>query len=83
MAKRARKSTLPDSLPPLALSASQAAEYIGVGLTLWNELVADGIMPPAKQIRSRRLWDRRAVEQAFALLSESDIAARSDWDDVA
>ena len=39
-----RRSALPPSLPPRGLSRVQAAEYIGVSPSLFDEMVRDGRM---------------------------------------
>jgi predicted DNA-binding transcriptional regulator AlpA len=49
----------------LGLSRTEAAEYVGVSPSLFDELVADGRMPPAKAINARRVWHRAAIERAF------------------
>jgi hypothetical protein len=75
---------LPPSLPPLGLSRVVAAEYVGVGPTLFDEMVRDGRMPRAKRVNSRVIWDRREIELAFAALP-TDGAEASDenpWDEV-
>jgi predicted DNA-binding transcriptional regulator AlpA len=54
----------------LGLSRSQSAEYIGVSPSLFDELVADGRMPPPKRINARRVWSRPALEAAFAELPD-------------
>lgn len=72
-------STLPPNLPPRGLTRVQAAEYIGVGVTKFDEMVADGRMPPPKRIDSRTVWDRVMLDQAFAALEENG-AARDAWD---
>jgi hypothetical protein len=51
---RTAVSCLPPSLPPRGLSRGQAAEYIGVGVTKFDELVNDGRMPDAFKLRPRR-----------------------------
>ncbi len=48
----------------------QAAAYIGVSPSLFDEMVSDGRMPQAIRINSRVLWDRLALDQAFAALSD-------------
>lgn len=58
-------------IPPadrLGLDRQEAAEYIGVGTTLFDEMVADGRMPKPKIINARRVWSRPLLEKAFALL---------------
>jgi excisionase family DNA binding protein len=72
-------SLLPPSLPPRGLSRVQAAEYVGVGVTKFDEMVADGRMPRPKRIDGRTVWDRIKLDQAFAELGE-DGAAANEWD---
>lgn len=50
---------------PRGLSRDQAARYIGVGVTKFDEMVADGRMPRSKAIDGRRVWDRFALDLAF------------------
>jgi predicted DNA-binding transcriptional regulator AlpA len=40
----------------IGLSRAEAAEYIGVSTSLFEERVADGRMPPPKQINSRKVY---------------------------
>ena len=63
-----RRSVLPISLPPRGLSRGQAAEYIGVSATKFDQLVKDGRMPVPKCIDGRRVWDRIKVDVAFSAL---------------
>lgn len=67
-----RRSALPPSLAPRGLSRVQAAEYIGVGVTKFDELVADGRMPKPKRIDGRTVWDRMQLDAAFAALPSDD-----------
>ncbi len=71
---------LPISLPPLGLSREQAAAYVGISPSLFDVLVGDGRMPLPKRINRRRLWDRRAIESAFAELPDSGSAGGPDDD---
>lgn len=52
------------------LSREAAARYVGVGVTLFDAMVADGRMPPPKIINSRRVWDRRRLDDYFEALPE-------------
>jgi predicted DNA-binding transcriptional regulator AlpA len=61
-------SVLPGSLPPRGLSRVQAAEYIGVSTTKFDEMVKDQRMPKPKRIDSRTVWDRMQLDKAFAAL---------------
>jgi predicted DNA-binding transcriptional regulator AlpA len=65
------------SYPPRGLSREEAARYIGVGVTLFDELVADGRMPKPKVINRRVLWDRFAIDASFTDLPD---AANNAWD---
>jgi predicted DNA-binding transcriptional regulator AlpA len=59
--------------PPvrLGLSRAEAAEYIGVGVTLFDQMVADGRMPKPKLINSRKVWNRHRLDEAFSNFRES------------
>ncbi len=81
MAERAGdRTSLPPSLAPRGLSRVQAAEYIGVGSTKFDELVADGRMPKAKRIDGRLIWDRMQLDQAFVELDDAAAANKNEWD---
>ena len=73
--------------PPvrLGLSRAEAAEYIGVGVTLFDQMVADGRMPRPKLINSRKVWQRQRLDEAFAELPEEgqDEESGSPWRDCA
>lgn len=60
------------SYPPRGLSREEAARYIGVGPTLFDEMVSDGRMPKPKRANSRVLWDRVAIDIAFSELPGDD-----------
>lgn len=62
----------PDPLayPPRGLSREEAARYVGVGLTKFDEMVADGRMPRPKRVDGRVIWDRLKIEAAFTDLPE-------------
>lgn len=70
---------MPDSLsyPPRGLSREQAARYIGIGVTFFDQLVADKRMPPPKIINSRKVWDRLDLDEAFRELPYSNAAPRA------
>lgn len=67
-----RADVLPLSLPPRGLSRTETAAYIGVSVTLFDEMVKDGRMPRPKQVNARTVWDRRRVDLAFDALAEQD-----------
>ncbi len=68
-----RKDVLPPSLPPLGISRVEAARYIGVSPTKFDQMVSDGCMPKPKRIGRRVVWDRHQLDLAFfALPDEND-----------
>jgi predicted DNA-binding transcriptional regulator AlpA len=75
-----RISLLPPSLAPRGLSRLQSAEYIGVGGTKFDEMVADGRMPAPVKIDGRTVWDRAKIDEAFAALSETAGPQGNPWD---
>jgi predicted DNA-binding transcriptional regulator AlpA len=80
--KSDRRQVLPYSLPPRGLSRVYAAAYIGVSVSKFDEMVADGRMPKPIKIDGRRVWDRLKVDEYFAALGEGDgEKPRSIWDD--
>lgn len=74
---RQRHDILPTSLPPRGLSRVQAAAYIGVSPTLFDEMVRDKRMPKPKHINARVVWDRFELDEAFAALS--DVELSDEW----
>ncbi len=71
---------LPHSLPPRGLSRVIAAEYIGVSVGKFDEMVADGRMPTPKRIDARKVWDRMALDSAFTALPADGKADENPWD---
>jgi hypothetical protein len=69
--------------PPHArgLSRGEAARYVGISPAKFDELVRAGLMPGAKRIGARRVWDVRAVDLAFDALPEDTAADANPWDD--
>lgn len=60
------------SYPPRGLSREEAARYVGLGATKFDELVKDGKMPKPKRVGSRTVWDRVALDIAFTDLPDVD-----------
>lgn len=67
------------SLPPRGLSHTEAARYIGVSASLFDEMVKDGRMPGPKRINSRTVWDRKRLDDAFEVLPDND--SGNPWDE--
>ena len=74
---------LPLSLAPRGLPRVQSAAYIGVGATLFDEMVEDGRMPKPKRINSKTIWDRLELDEAFAALPSDHDANPWDGEDAA
>lgn len=67
------------------LNRVEAAEYIGVGVTLFDRMVEDGRMPKPKAVERRLIWDRIQLDEAFEALPDTSgkAARRVNWRDVA
>lgn len=64
--------------PRRGLHRAEAAVYIGVSASKFDELVKSGRMPQPKRIDGRTVWDLRALDIAFDNLP--DDAASNPWD---
>lgn len=71
-------------ISPRGLHLSQAAKYIGIGVTKFNQMVADGRMPKPRRIDARKVWDCRELDDAFDALphDEEDDEGENPWDNV-
>jgi len=77
-----RRQGLPLGVPKRGCSRVEAAQYVGVGTSKFDELVEDGRMPKPKRIDGRRVWDRHQLDMAFTALPDNN--DRDDiWDTVA
>ena len=65
--------------PPRGMSRTEAAAYIGISASLFDQMVQDGRMPVPKLINSRTVWDRIALDRAFDQLPNRDQAADDEW----
>ena len=73
---------LPLSLAPRGLSRKKAAAYVGIGTTLFDEMVSDDRMPAPKNINTKKIWDRLELDEAFtALPSDEDDEDANPWDE--
>jgi predicted DNA-binding transcriptional regulator AlpA len=61
----------------LGLSRTEASEYIGVGVGLFDLMVKDGRMPPPRHVNSRLIWARKEVEKHFVDLPYADVVAQN------
>lgn len=70
------------SFVPRGLSRTNAALYLGVGASKFDEMVKDGRMPAPKMIDSRVIWDRWEIDLAFDELPYREIQVSTNpWDD--
>lgn len=82
-----RASPLPLSLPPRGLSRVEAAAYVGVSPSLFDQMVKDRRMPSPKRINARTVWDRLGLDAAFMALPDDGpseaVPAHDPWGDLA
>lgn len=77
--KVARTNPLPFGVASRGFSRTEAAAYIGVSPSLFDEMVKDARMPSPKQINTRTVWDRLKLDIAFDALPDREEA--NPWDD--
>lgn len=82
MRSRSRHEILPQSLPPRGLSREEAAAYVGVSATKFEQMVVDGRMPKPKRIDGRKVWDRLRLDAAFSALPSEGGDEAETTDDV-
>jgi hypothetical protein len=78
---RSRTADLTGPGPRRGLSRAQAAQYIGIGATKFDELVAGERMPKPKRVDGRKIWDIYELDLAFDSLP-ADTGADNTWSDV-
>jgi predicted DNA-binding transcriptional regulator AlpA len=62
------------------LSRTEAARYIGVSPSLFDQMIKDRRMPQSIRINARVVWDRKELDEAFEALK--DVPEANPWDDV-
>jgi len=69
-------------IPRRGLSRDEAAMYLGISASKFDELVRDGRMPGPKRIDGRKVWDVRQLDLAFdSLPNDNDREQRNSFDD--
>lgn len=63
---------------PRGLKREEAARYVGISASKFDEMVKDGRMPIPKEIDACRVWDRLALDAAFEALPDREAA--NPWD---
>jgi len=78
-----RGFVLPPSLAPIGICREQAAAFIGVSPTKFDQMVSDRRMPRAKKIDGRVVWDVEKLRLAFKRLPDEDgsIDDANEWDE--
>ena len=66
------------ALPRRGLSRVEAAQYIGVGASTFDNMVKEGGMPKPVRIGSRTVWDIHALDTAFDGLVTAEIRRSSN-----
>jgi predicted DNA-binding transcriptional regulator AlpA len=64
-------------VPRRGLSREEAAMYIGISPSKFDELVGDGRMPAPVKIDGRKVWDIRHLDLAFDDLPRENPAPNS------
>lgn len=83
-AQRDRLSALPPSLAPGAINRVQAAEFVGVSPSKFDQMVEDGRMPKPRAIDNRRIWLVNSLTEALLNLpTVGDEEEPNEWDEVA
>jgi len=65
--------------PRRGLNRKEAAVYIGVSPSLFDELVKSGEMPKPIRIKRRTVWDRHQLDEYFEAFSEPE---NNPWDEI-
>jgi predicted DNA-binding transcriptional regulator AlpA len=70
-------------VPRRGLSRTEAAMYLGISPSKFDELVIDGRMPRPRIIDCRKVWDLHELDMAFDELPREDSRpiAGNSWDD--
>ncbi|WP_245576811.1 helix-turn-helix transcriptional regulator [Kaistia adipata] len=65
--------------PRRGLRREEAASYVGVGSSKFDQLVAEGKMPRPFRIDGCVIWDIRALDAAFDAISGLGDVDGDDW----
>jgi hypothetical protein len=69
-------------VPRRGLSRIEAALYLGISPSKFDELIADGRVSRPRLIDKRKVWDVFELDVAFeALPRDDDKPAGNSWDD--
>ena len=66
---------------PLGLNRTQAAYYVGVGVTKFDSLVSQGRIPPPRKIDRRLVWVRHELDAAVTDFPQQEThSSFNPWD---
>lgn len=79
-----RKAEIAARLPiRRGLEEAEAAIYVGIGTTLFQDLMAAGLMPRPRLARGRKVWDVDELDAAFRALprdgEHSNVEGPNPW----
>lgn len=63
------------------LSRVETAGYVGVSPTTFDKMIADKLMPAAKRVYARTLWDVRQLDSAIEDLPGGDVSTFNPYDE--
>jgi hypothetical protein len=68
------------AVPRRGLSREEAALYLGISATKFDEMRKDGRVRPPKLIDSRKVWDIGGLDEAFDALPDDGLdQAEGEW----
>jgi predicted DNA-binding transcriptional regulator AlpA len=77
-----RRDLLLTNVPRRGLRRLEAAAYVGVGESKFDEMVHDGRMPKPIRVDGCVIWDIRHLDLAFDALAEKTPEREDSWGDV-
>ena len=54
-----------ETQPRRGLRRHEAAAYVGLGPSMFDKMVKDGVLPKPKKFGSASVWDMRLLDQVF------------------
>lgn len=66
--------------PRRGLRRAEAAVYVGISPTKFDEMVDAGLLPQPKRIDRIVVWDVRKLDDAFDALPGGDSDVQNPWD---
>jgi predicted DNA-binding transcriptional regulator AlpA len=68
-------------IAPRGLGREDAASYIGISPSKFDQMVADRRMPEPRRIDTRKVWDVRELDKAFEALPGGQEVS-NPWDEL-